>query len=295
MSDEYHTPEGEYVRRRLDRRWAQREADAAGWFSRKRAIAQLRELEANDGLEEAARSWARELLCSKIQEAWEQISPHPNWRHPQLLDHLPKLAEEAAAAAIKETPDDPLLRGMLTAAAAERLARENVDAVRQVVDDPTIYVQHTTIDGSDVTVLQHAASGLRGQFTVDRIDGFGTVLSKPFRIPSINPDAPHDDGNGWEPYVGLGIGRRLYLAAVEFHPHVRWRIDYVSPSAASLRSKLHGADPYRWAGMHCAWCEGQLIDWRTTDSASLEQHPIVPAPVAIPPRIIEISPRERGS
>lgn len=289
MSDEYSTPEGEYLRRRLDRDYAQRETAAAGFFSRKRAIARLRELEKNDGLEDAAQQWARQLLCSEVVEAWERISPHANQWHPRLLSHLPELAEEAAAAAIERAWDDPLLHGMLTAPAAERLARENVAAVRQVVNDPTIYLLRTTTpEGDPMTVLQHAASGLRGRFAIDHVDGFGDVFSKPYDIPSINPDAPHDDGNRWERYAGLGIGRRLYLAAAALHPHVRWRAGVQSPRAAPLRSRLHNADPYRWAG-HCTWCVERRIIWRDTNPADLEQHPITPAPAALPPRIIEVT------
>lgn len=289
MSDEYYTPEGEYLRRRLNRDRAQREAAAAGWFTRKRAIAQLRELEAKDGLEEAAQQWARQLLCSEVVEAWARISPHANQWHPRLLDHLPELAEEAAAAAIEKAWDDPLLRGMLTAPAAEQFARENVDAVRQVVDDPTIYLLHTTTpDGDPMTVLQHSASGLRGRFAVDQIDGFGDVFSKPYDIPSINPDDPHDNGNLWELYAGLGIGRRLYLAAADLHPGIRWRAGIQSPYAAPLRTRLHDADPYRWAG-HCTWCTERQISWRDVALTDLDQHPITPAPAAIAPRLVDVT------
>jgi len=222
-------------------------------------------------------------------EAWARISPHANQWHPRLLDHLPELAKEAAAAAIEKAWDDPLLRGMLIAPDAERFARENVAAVRQVVDDPTIYLLHTTTpDGDPMTVLQHAASGLRARFAVDHVDGFGDVFSKPYDIPSINPDAPHDDGNRWERYAGLGIGRRLYLAAAELHPHVRWRAGIQSPYAAPLRSRLHNADPHRWGG-RCTWCDENLITWRTATHAELTQHPITPAPPAITPRLVDVT------
>lgn len=289
MSDEYHSPEGTYLRRRWSRNDAQREAASAGWFSRKFAIARLRELEENDGLEEAAQQWARQLLCSEVVGAWGRISPHANQWAPRLLDHLPELAEEAAAAALEKAEDDPLLRGMLTASAAAQFARENVTAVRQIVDDPTIHLLHTTTsDGEPATVLQHAASGLRGRFSINQLDGFGEVFSKPYDIPSINPEAPDDNGWRWELYAGLGIGRRLYLAATDIHPHVRWRARVLSAYTAPLRSRLHAADPHRWAG-HCAWCDEQRIIWREADPDDFEQHPITPAPAAIPPRIIEVS------
>jgi len=289
MSDEYHSPEGRYRRRRLDRTLKEREVRAAGWFSRKRELAALRTLEASDGLEEATQSYARVLLCGEVIDGWQRISPHANQWHPRLLDHLPELAEKAAAAAILEAGDDALLRGMLTPSAAEQCARENVEAVQLVVDDPTIYVQQATAsDGGPRTVLQHAASGLRGRFTVDRFDGFGVIFSKPYDIPSINPNDPYDAGEHWERYAGLGIGRRLYLAAAELHPHIRWGAGQQSPYAAPLRSRLHNADPTRWDG-YCAWCRERLITWRSAGTSKFAQHPITPAPAAIQPRLIEIT------
>lgn len=180
MSDEYYSPEGEYLRRMLNRRHAQREAAAAGGWSRRRALGRLRELEESDGLDDAAQRWARDLLRTEIANAWARTSQHANDWHPRLLEHLPDLAEEAAAEAALQAGDDKLLLSLLTAAAAEQIARENVDQVRRVVDDPTIYLlRGTTRDGEPMIVLQHAASGLRGRFTVDPVDGFGDVFSKP--------------------------------------------------------------------------------------------------------------------
>jgi hypothetical protein len=162
-----------------------------------------------------------------------------------------------------------------------------------VVDDPTIYLLRTTTpEGNPMTVLQHAASGLRGRFAVDPFDGFGDVFSKPYDIPSINPDNPHDDGNRWELYAGLGIGRRLYLAAAELHPHIRWRAGIQSPYAAPLRTRLHDADPYHW-GASCTWCNERRIIWREADPTELAEHPITPAPAAIAPRIIEVTTSSR--
>ena len=293
MSGEYYSPEGEDLRRVLDRRRARREVAAAGWWSRRRAIGQLRELEQSDGLEEVAQLWARELLRTEIANAWARTSRHSNEWHPRLLEHLPDLAEEAAAEAVLQAGDDELLHPLLTAAAAAQIARENVDRVRLVADDPTIYLLHTTTpEGGPMVVLQHAASGLRGRFAVDPVDGFGDVFSKPYDIPSINPNNPHDDGNRWELYAGLGIGRRLYLAAGELHPHIRWRAGIQSPYAAPLRTRLHNADPYHWAG-HCAWCNERRIIWREAEPAEFSEHPITPAPAAIAPRLIEVTTSSR--
>jgi hypothetical protein len=55
MSDEYYSPEGEYLKSVLDRRHAHREAAAAGWWGRRRARGRLRELEGSDGLDAAER------------------------------------------------------------------------------------------------------------------------------------------------------------------------------------------------------------------------------------------------
>jgi len=293
VSGEYYSPEGEYLRRVLDRRHARREVAAAGWWSRRRALGRLRELKESDGLEAVAQRWARELLRTEIANAWARTSRHSNEWHPRLLERLPGLAEEAAAEAVLQAGDDELLHPLLTAAAAEQIARENVDRVRRVVDDPTIYLLRTTTpDGDPMVVLQHAASGLRGRFAVDPVDGLGDVFSKPYDIPSINPDNPHDDGNRWELYAGLGIGRRLYLAAAELHPHIRWRAGIQSPYAVPLRTRLHNADPYHWAG-HCAWCSERRIIWREAGPAEFSEHPITPAPAAITPRLIEVTTSSR--
>ena len=288
MSDEYYSAEGEYLRLRLDRRHAQRELATAGWLSRKHALKQLRTLEESDGLAAAAERWARDLLRTEIANTWARTDRNANQWHPRLLEHLPELAAEAAAEAVLQAGDDEALRPLLTAAAAEQIARENVGQVKRVVDDPTIYLLRTTTpDGDAMTVLQHAASGLRGRFALDTFDGFGDVFSKPYDIPSIDPDNPQDDGNRWERYAGLGIGRRLYLAAAALNPHIRWRAGVQSPYAAPLRTRLHNSDPYRWAGQ-CSWCTERQISWRDVDAAELSEHPITPAPAAIVAHLIEI-------
>ena len=127
------------------------------------------------------------MLLTEIANAWARTARHSNEWHPRLLEHLPSLAEEAAAKAVLQAGDDELLHPLLTAAAAEQLARENVERVKRVVDDPTIYLLRTTTpEGSPMTVLQHAASGLRGRFAVDPDDGFGTVFSKPYEAPRVS-------------------------------------------------------------------------------------------------------------
>lgn len=288
MSDEYFTPEGRYVRRRLNRALLRDEAATACLPWRWRAAARLRELEKTDGLEEATQQWARVLLSREIKREWAQISPHANPWDPRLLGYLPLLANNAAATALGKAGEDPLLRSMLTAPDAVHIVRENVAAVQNVINDPTIYVLHTlTPDGDPMTVLQHAASGLRGRFAIDPVDGFGYIYSKPYHVPSINPDDPHDNGMRWERYARLGIGRRLYLAAADLHPHARWRMTVTSSHAQPLRSRLHNADPHRWAA-RCNWCQTRRITWRGASPADFAQHPITPAPAALVPQLIVV-------
>ncbi|MCT7052081.1 hypothetical protein, partial [Salmonella enterica] len=88
MSDEYYSPEGEYLRRVLRRRRARTEVAAAGWFGRRRARDQLRELEESDGVDDAAQRWARSMLLTEIANAWARTSRHSNEWHPRLLEHL---------------------------------------------------------------------------------------------------------------------------------------------------------------------------------------------------------------
>ncbi|WP_065569696.1 hypothetical protein [Microbacterium oleivorans] len=292
MSDEYYSTEGTYVRIREDRRYAEREAERAwGWWSRKRAAAALRELEETDGLAAAAEEWARILIYEELERAWAQTSPGANAWHPRLLSHLPQLAPAVVAAASERPNVDTLVQRHLTQQAVTAIATHKVAEIQKVVTDPKIYIRHGTNEGDPMTVVQHAASGLRARFTVRALDGRGVVFSKPYAIASIDPDDPDHQGQGWERYVGLGIGRRLYLAAAAFHPRTRWSSDLVSQHAQPLRSRLHAADPYVWSG-ECSWCDDRLIVWQTADPAVFDPHPLTPAPPAVTPRFIDVTPSE---
>ncbi len=290
MSDEYHSVEGTYERLRDNRRDAEREAERAwGWWSRKRAAAALRELEEKDGLAAAAEKWARILIYEELERPWVQASPPTNPWHPRLLSLLPQLAPTVLSAASARPGVDALVRRHLTEQAVTDIAHHEVTKTQKIVQDPRIFVLHGTDQGDPMTVVQHAASGLRARFTVRAYDGRGTVFSKPYVIRSIDPDDPDHNGQGFERHVGLGIGRRLYLAAASFHPGTRWSTDLVSDHARPLRSRLHAADPYRWSG-ECAWCEDRLIFWQTADPAVFAPHPLTPAPAAVTPHLIDVTP-----
>lgn len=291
MSDEYHSAEGTYVRIREDRRYAEKEA-AQAWapWSRKRRNAALRELEEKDGLAAAAEEWARILIYEELGRAWAQTSPGTNAWHPRLLSHLPQLAPDVVSAASARPGVDALVRGHLNQQAVTAIAHHEVDEIQKIVTDPTIYYRHGTDEGDPATIVQHAASGLRARFTVRAYDGRGVVFSKPWVIPSIDPDDPDHRGQGWERYIGLGIGRRLYLAAASFHPNTRWSTDVVSGEAQPLRSRLHAADPYKWSG-ECSWCEDRRIVWQTASPAVFAPHPRTAAPAAVAPHLINVTPQ----
>lgn len=290
MSDEYSTLEGHYRRSVLDLNFARKDAEKACWWSRRRADAQLKQ--ATDDLNDAAQQWAAQLLRDTLTEAWARLSPHtPSW-HPLMLRHLPALAEEAAAKATAtlQPEDEEHLRPLLTEAAAESIVSENVEQVRLVVDDPTVYVGHdTSPEGEARTVLQHAASGLRARFTFDSAGGFGWVFSKPYSIDPIGPANSAGVDTWPEEYTGRGIGRRLYLLAATLHPSTRWRLQGgLSEYAEPLRTRLHGADPYRWEAP-CDWCTERAIAWRGAAPHDFGTHPITPTPPAITPTLVEVS------
>ena len=187
----------QYARLAAARRSAERAVDERRWWQRRRrrdALARLRRREESDGLDAAAADWARQLLADEITNAWARRARGANHRDPRLLEHLPGLAEEASADAIDQAGPDPRLLPLLTVDAAMAIAHEQVAQIRAVVDDPTIHFTRTTIDDKLTVVVQHAASGLRARFTGHPGSSAGVVMSKPWDIPSINPDDPHDGG-----------------------------------------------------------------------------------------------------
>lgn len=119
-----------------------------------------------------------------------------------------------------------------------------------------IHGYHRDYEGKQVLMVQHVASGLRGQFTLDG-KGFGSVGSKPYVLPSIDPENPGPLW-GWEQVVGLGIGRRIYEEAQRLEPGIRWHGGMFSEYSRPLRRRLHAADPHVWSGP-CDWCEENLL------------------------------------
>lgn len=287
MSDDYNSDAGTYWRLFFDRQAAEKTAKTAGRFSRKRALRLLHELEENDGLPAATERYAGVLLREELKRAWAQLSPGANKWHPRLLAHLPDLSNTAASVALQQAGDDPLLRTYLTPQTATSIAHDEVAAIQRVIRDPTIYLQRVTWDGTSAIVLQHAASGLRGRFHQDT-DGFGVIFSKPYAIDSIDHGKPNDHGGSWERYVGVGIGRRIYLLAARLDPQRRWDVGILNPEAVPLRDRLHGADPFHWATNNCTWCIQHNLDWRSADAAAFTAHPVTPAPMTIPPHIITV-------
>lgn len=284
----------QYARLAAARRSAERAVDEGRWWQRRRrrdALARLRRREESDGLDAAAADWARQLLADEITNAWARRARGANHRDPRLLEHLPGLAEEASADAIDQAGPDPRLLPLLTVDAAMAIAHEQVAQIRAVVDDPTIHFTRTTIDDKLTVVVQHAASGLRARFTGHPGSSAGVVMSKPWDIPSINPDDPHDGGYDWERFTGLGIGRRLYLAAADLAPQLRWPRGLVSTYAEPLRDRLHAADPFRWDGASCHWCQTRGILWSDAAQSDYYDHPVAPAPPAVAPQLIEVDTR----
>lgn len=284
----------QYARLAAARRSAERAVDEGRWWQRRRrreALARLRRREESDGLDAAAAAWARQLLADEITNAWARRARGANHRDPRLLEHLPGLAEEASADAIEQAGPDPRLLPLLTVDAAIAIALEQVAKIRIVVDDPTIHFTRTTIDDKLTVVVQHAASGLRARFTGRLGSSAGVVMSKPWDIPSINPDDRDDRGYDWERYTGLGVGRRLYLAAADLAPHLRWPHGLVSTHAQPLRERLHHADPFRWDDGCCTWCRAHDILWGDAAESDFHGHPIVPAPPRVAPQLIEVDTR----
>ena len=117
--------------------------------------------------------------------------------------------------------------------------------------------------------MQHKVSGLRARFH-PAADKLGTVYAKSYKIDSIDAAAP-GKSQDWNDYVGLGIGRRIYMAGAELLPDQRWALGEVTTEAAqALRRRLHGVEPYRWQADACSWCSLRGLDWRFASVASRE-------------------------
>ena len=163
----------------------------------------------------------------------------------------------------------PPLAGRLSSAGVEGFIRGEIARRQAVASDPVLLVQHQEAEldeteahraGEQWLIVQHRASGLRVRFEhhPGRPDREGVVYAKPYKMPSIDPDRPEEEGRyavDWRDYAGLGIGTRLYLKAAELLPDVRWGSGSVGQYAQPVRTKLHRADPWRWWSRTCT-CRG---------------------------------------
>ncbi|WP_298462110.1 hypothetical protein [uncultured Cellulomonas sp.] len=171
----------------------------------------------------------------------------------------------------------PALQAELTLDQIRRHITTAVAHYEQVADDPVLLTQWRR-PGRDL-VVQHQASGLRAQFLqVDSgpadVGAMGTILSKPYRVGSVDPQGgPDPSGDNWQRYAGLGIGRRIYLEGARLMPAIRWQASAASPHARGVRAHLHRQDPYTWAHSGCEWCSSRHLDWGRTPRQSFSGHP----------------------
>lgn len=163
----------------------------------------------------------------------------------------------------------------VTPDAVQRHIEDRIESFQLVASDPVFLHEWVRIEGSSgserALVVQHKASGLRGRFHVGTGDEPGLIYSKPYRIGSIDPDAP-GVLLAWEAYVGLGIGTRLYQAAADLVPGQRWAHGAIQEPARAVRRRLHAREPHRWQAS-CTWCQDRSVDWYTATAADFAGHP----------------------
>jgi len=214
-----------------------------------------------------------------------------NAYHPEVLLQLNMVAAQVAhqlqAARIRTSysgvdqgvaiadVDELVVR--VTPEAVQRRIEYGVESLQLVASDPVFLHEWIWIEGSSgserVLVVQHKASGLRARFHVDSGDEPGLIYSKPYKIESIDPDAP-GVLLAWEAYVGLGIGARLYQAGADLVPGQRWAHGTIQEPARAVRRRLHAREPYRWQSS-CTWCQERGVDWHTATAADFTGHPHV--------------------
>lgn len=133
-----------------------------------------------------------------------------------------------------------------------------------------------TREGRATLYVQHQVSGLRATFTPGWVaeDGArapGEVLSKPYRIGSLDDERP-GTAIDWREFIGLGIGVRIYLRGASTLPAERWGNNSLAREAAALRRKLHAFEPYVWQSSDCTWSDPRSIDWPTARAEDFEGH-----------------------
>jgi hypothetical protein len=203
--------------------------------------------------------WSR--AAAKLIPEKNPYGPATKTRFDDILEEAVKLRDGyvvfdgSCSFPLTELPelDDVLTRDFIVENAT-RLIEER-DAIAA---SPTLIHEYSTnSQGQKILAIQHVASGLRAQFTLDG-QGFGSVESKPYLLYSIDPDKPGKlDNREWEDVVGLGIGPRIYKEAQRLEPTYRWQGGMFSEYSRPLRARLHAAEPYVWDGP-CKWCDVNL-------------------------------------
>lgn len=250
---------------------------------------------------EAAAAWADlpagavdDVARQGIHDAWDRLRSNPGGqyhsrRHPFHREVLTgdmaglcTATSKAAIARAAHTPLDARWLGVVPAQIPgylERLTpahvRDHAEAMvaryAAIADDDRLLVASHDFEGQPGLLVQHVASGLRARFWWDPATGVGIVYSKPYRLPSIDPDRP-GTLETWASVTGLGIGARIYRHAASLQPGVRWSGGVQSDGARGLRRKLHAADPWRWEAS-CSWCATHVPWWEKATRADFTNHP----------------------
>lgn len=162
--------------------------------------------------------------------------------------------------------DVPFIAQHLTIELVTQVLTNEVTRVRRVVNARTFWIGASE---GGVTV-QHAASGIRLR-AANAGNGFGTLLSNPERVPELAASESIDGA----PYIGLGIGRLVYLVTCGVVPNLRWRLGHpITRSALGVRHVLHSFDPWTWEVSSCVACDHLGIrDWQSADLADFSHHP----------------------
>ena len=212
-----------------------------------------------------------------------------NAYHPEVLLQLngvaAQVSDQLQAARIRTSysgvdlgvviADVDELMARFTPGAVQRHIACRVENLESIASDPVFLHEWVLIEGSSglerALVVQHKASGLRARFHVDSNDEPGWIYSKPYKIDSIDPDAP-GVLLAWEAFAGLGIGTRLYQAGADLVPGQRWAHGVIQEPARAVRRRLHAREPYRWQAS-CTWCQDRGVDWHTATAADFTGHP----------------------
>ncbi|WP_426624491.1 hypothetical protein ACPPVW_18370 [Leifsonia sp. McL0607] len=271
------TVEDQCCRQEQERRRLAAEYGACSWWKRSRRRAILAELETLGDLDVLAGFVARRIL---LVTAGQSLGDGRNPFHASVLENLDVAAARLSAWCTRESMRDrwaryPAVFSQLTPAHAAVVIRDQVQRLQTIACDQRFYVERFLEEDRTGVRVQHAASGLRAEFTIDPDPPFGTVYSKPYRLGSIAPEDRGRTHQNWEPYTRLGIGKRIYLIGAAMLPTLRWSGNGPSDSALHARRGLHAADPHRWKGP-CGWCRKRDLSWYSASPTDFAGHPITP-------------------